>query len=143
MRSIFKSAQRPKGLKGGTFSSRWCLWNRNSWTAKEILSRLARRARHPLPPILACAIRAWSGGRTAPGPLSVPTVPVLQVTDRDVAEAISESKLFQPYLLGRLGVHAFLVKPDRATELIVMLGELGFAVGTDILMTIGAREEMA
>ena len=112
------------------------------WIAKEILSRLARRARHPLPPILACAIRAWSGGRTAPGPLSVPTVPVLQVTDRDVAEAISESELFQPYLLGRLGVHTFLVKPDWATELIVTLGELGFAVGTDVLMTIGAREEI-
>jgi hypothetical protein len=73
----------------------------------------------------------------------VPTVPVLQVTDRDVAEAISESELFQPYLLSRLGVHAFLVKPDRATELIVILGELGFAVGTDVLMTIGAREEIA
>jgi hypothetical protein len=110
------------------------------WTAKEILSRLARRIHHPLPPILACAIRAWSAERTAPGPLSVSTVPVLQVTDREVAEAIRVSKVFKPYLLGQLGAQAFLVKPDRATELIAKLSELGFTVGTELL-ALGAPEQ--
>lgn len=113
------------------------------WTAKEILSRLARRTRHPLPPILACAIAAWSGGRAAPGPLSVPTVPILQVTDREVALAISVSKVFKPYLLGQLGAHAFLVKPDRATELIAKLSELGFVVGTEVLLALGTPEQTA
>ena len=113
------------------------------WTTKEILSRLARRTRHPLPPILACVIAAWSGGRAAPGPLSVPTVPILQVTDREVALAISVSRVFKPYLLGQLGAHAFLVKPDRATELIAKLSELGFAVGTEVLLALDTPEQTA
>jgi hypothetical protein len=72
----------------------------------------------------------------------VTTVPVLQVTDRDVAEAISESERFQPYLLGRLGVHVFLVKPDRATELIAKLNELEFAVGAEVLVRASALAEI-
>jgi hypothetical protein len=115
----------------------------HGWTAQEILSRLAGRTPHPLPRILACAVRAWSGGHTAPGPLAVPTVPILQVTDREVAEAISGSALLQPYLLSRLGGHAFLIKPDRTADLVVKLHELGFAVGADVLVTTGAREGMA
>lgn len=111
------------------------------WTAKEILNRLTRRSRRPLPPILACAIAAWSGGSAAPGPLSVPTVPILQVTDREVAKALSASRVFKPYLLGQLGAHAFLVKPGREAELSAKLAELGFAVGTETLPALCASEQ--
>ena len=83
------------------------------WSATEVVSRLGGRAKHRLPPLLECAVRAWGGARTAPGPIALPTVPILQVGDRQAAEAIAQSALLRPYLAGRLGPHAFLSAQDR------------------------------
>lgn len=110
------------------------------YTATEILSRLSRRVRRALPPLLACAIRAWAGGRTAPGPLAVPTRPILMVTDHDVAEAIAASPSFKPYLVSRLGGQAFLITSDGAEEITAKLLEFGFAVGNDVILGIGVPE---
>jgi len=110
------------------------------YSANEILSRLSRRARLALPPLLGCAIRAWAGGRAAPGPLAVPTVPILMVTDRDVAEAIAASPSFKPYLVNRLGSQAFLVKAGLAEEITAKLLEFGFAVGNEFMPGVRVPE---
>lgn len=102
------------------------------WSVTEVLSRLGSRAKHRLPPLLECAVRAWGSARTAPGPIALPTVPILQVGDRQTAEAIAQSALLRPYLAGRLGPHAFLVGSGQASALYAKLAELGFEVGREV-----------
>lgn len=117
---------------------RWCITRASvaravarGWSATEVLNRLARRACHRLPPILEHAVRAWGGGRNAP--VALPTVPILQVSDREVAEAIAQSALLGPYLAGRLGPQSFLVTPGEARALAARLADLGFAVGNEVV----------
>lgn len=105
------------------------------WSAAEILNRLGSRAKHRLPPLFECAVRARGGGGTAPCPIALPTVPILQVGDRQAAEAIAQSVLLRPYLASRLGPHAFLVGSGQASALYAKLGELGFEVAREILVS--------
>ena len=77
------------------------------------------------------------------GPIALPTVPILQVGDRQIAEAIAQSALLRPYLAGRLGPHAFLVESGQASALYAKLAELGFEVGREVSVGVAGTGSTA
>lgn len=104
------------------------------WTAEDIINRLNRRTTTLLPSFLKFAIKAWWGNKTAPGPTSIATPPLLQTSTAEVADAIIECSFVNPYLLARIGTCAILIKPDSVKALGKLLDEYGFAVGKEVLL---------
>ena len=102
------------------------------WNADGIIDNLKQRLQHDLPALLLVAIRAWAGVRTLPTTVAVASDLVLQVADREVAQAIAGSALLQPYLRGRLGRQTFLVIHETVEAFRTRLAELGLQVDSDL-----------
>jgi hypothetical protein len=116
---------------------------KRGWMAEGILNNLTQRTSHALPPLLVKAMHAWSGSgsRTPPGPLALPAVMILQVTDQDVADAIAVSSLLNPFFESRLGPKAFLVKKVSVARLTEILTDYGFVVGKNLLLGNADRKK--
>ncbi|MDX2043560.1 MAG: helicase-associated domain-containing protein [Acidobacteriota bacterium] len=104
------------------------------WTASDIINRISHRATLTSPPFLQYAIHAWCGNKTAPGPTTIATPPLLQTSTAEVAEAICKCTFLRPHLLARIGGCAVLIKPESVKTLGKLLAEYGFAIGKEVLL---------
>jgi hypothetical protein len=57
---------------------------------------------------------------------------ILQVTENNVAGAISASAILRPYLRGRLGPKTFLVRHEEVKTLRKQLAAFGLHIGNDL-----------
>ncbi len=104
------------------------------WTASDIINRISHRTTLAPPPFLQYAIHAWCGNKTAPGPTTIATPPLLQTSTAEVAEAICKCTFLRPHLLARIGGCAVLIKPESVKTLGKLLAEYGFAIGKEVLL---------
>ncbi|MBX7221778.1 MAG: helicase-associated domain-containing protein [Blastocatellia bacterium] len=106
---------------------------KKGWMTADLLTRLAGRAKRPLPKVLELAIRCWTGENQAPPAASLERAYVLRVPFLEMAEALDKSPLFKPFLAERLGPHAFLAHSKTITQLQARLDEFGFSqAGTSL-----------
>lgn len=111
------------------------------WTASEIINRISHRSTLLPPPFLQYAIFAWCGNKTAPGPTTIATPPLLQTSTAEVAEAICKCTFLRPHLLARIGECAVLIKPESVKAVGKLLNEYGFAIGKELLLPAPASPE--
>ncbi|MBI1746478.1 MAG: helicase-associated domain-containing protein [Acidobacteria bacterium] len=99
------------------------------WTAERIIERLSPRALDAPPKIFLAALRAWTGAHTT---VALASDLILQVADKEIAEAIIASEILQPYFRGRLGPNTFLVRNEASEALRRQLEEFGLELGVDL-----------
>lgn len=79
----------------------------------------------PIPPLLECALEAWTG---KPQEAALDSAMVLGVAENDLFNILAQSDVVRPMLLGTLGSGWFLVRPECAKDLARLLGAYGFDV---------------
>jgi len=93
--------------------------------ADQVLAWLGAHLSHPVPPVLASAIRNWSGGR---GKVFLGDVVLLQIGDPKVFDALRRSARLRPFLMGTLAPGCLVVVADMRQEAGKLLEEFGFAL---------------
>ncbi|MBI3978359.1 MAG: helicase-associated domain-containing protein [Chloroflexi bacterium] len=100
--------------------------------ATALFKLLESRLTHPLPPLLAVALRAWAGG---PATVDLATVTILRCSQPTVFQAIAASSRFRPYLRGTLAPDVLLVE-TKAVE--AVRAELKW-LGADVSETVEVK----
>ena len=105
---------------------------------KQWLDELRARLVHPLPDVLAIALRAWAG---ATYPVALSEVVILRCEHAEVFQAIRTSPRFKPYLHGTLAPHTLLVKPDQLDALRAELEWMGLRISQTVEAMVERQAE--
>ena len=96
----------------------------------DLLTLLQERLTHPIPPLLAVAVRAWSGEIL---PVELAPVTVLRCRQAEVFSAIVRSDRFRPCLRGQLAPDVLVVATELLAELQDALAWAGLSVSKDLV----------